>query len=299
MRDFPTEAVHFVKRLRGSSQSFLTRCSNSRFYAVKFTNNPNGLCALMNEVVTARLGRFLSLPLADYAFVYVSDWLLQHNPELVMVCNGRNIKYDAGIHFGSETPYHLNHKRWGIGYLPPAHVAEISDPAAFAGVLALDLWTGRSGRRKILFTHSSDSVHYDPLFFGNRQNLDNIGSGAAPPVPPVCTETSYYQFVRGWGSFEPWLTRIEELDRTAVHEAVSFFPDEWRVPQKWRSKVIRYLLGRRKKVRSAISRLRASDPKLFSSWGKPVQTEAGPYSSCSLAGWGELAWLNQRSAAVT
>ena len=83
MHEFPTEAVQFVRKLRGSSHSVLTRCSDDHYYVVKFTNNPNGLTALKREVITTRLARRLSLPVPDYSFVYVSDWLLAHTPEIV------------------------------------------------------------------------------------------------------------------------------------------------------------------------------------------------------------------------
>ena len=55
-------AVQHVRRMRGGAQGHLMRCSDGKFYVVKFRNNPQHLRVLANELLATRLAEGAELP---------------------------------------------------------------------------------------------------------------------------------------------------------------------------------------------------------------------------------------------
>ena len=64
--------------MRGGSQSHLLRASDGGFYVTKFSNNPQHIRVLANEMMASLLGRWLGLPMPEVAVIDVSDWLIAH-----------------------------------------------------------------------------------------------------------------------------------------------------------------------------------------------------------------------------
>src|SRR5258708_14165641 len=57
-------ALEYCRRMRGGTQAHLMRCSDEKYYVVKFPNNPQGIRILANELLGGRLAARLVLPLA-------------------------------------------------------------------------------------------------------------------------------------------------------------------------------------------------------------------------------------------
>ena len=76
------QAVEHVRRLRGGAQSHLLRCDDGDYYVVKFKNNPQGVRILANEMLAGKLARTLGLPVPEPEVVEVSEWLVEHTPEM-------------------------------------------------------------------------------------------------------------------------------------------------------------------------------------------------------------------------
>ena len=68
--------------MRGGAQAHMMRCSDGEFYVVKFRNNPQHLRVLTNEMLATRLAETAGLPVPLTEVVEVSDWLVEHTPEL-------------------------------------------------------------------------------------------------------------------------------------------------------------------------------------------------------------------------
>ena len=267
MPEFPIEAVTFCKKLPGSSQAVLTRCSDGRIYAVKFTNNPNGARSLASEVVTTRLAHRLRLPVPDYSFVYVDEWLVSHTDDIGLVCERRIAQYDSGVQYGSLTPYKSVQDRQVYEYLPSRRHWGVDNQDSFSGILLLDIWMGRLDSRQVIFVSTGPS-RLEPQFIDHRSNLNRLRLASQRSQPPLCRDTQFYEGVRGWGAFEPWLTAIEEISEGDVEHAVALFPENWGVSDEWKQEAKSYLLGRNRCIRSMISELRKSEPGLFPNWGK-------------------------------
>jgi len=264
------EAVHFVKRLRGSSRAVLTRCSDGSYYAVKFTNNPNGMRSLFHEVVISRLARQLSLPVPEYSFVSVSQWLVEHTAGLNTGNADQTAFYRQGVHFGSKTPYE-NDQVKVFEHLPTDFVTDITNANALAGMMAFDLWTGRSEKRLPLYLRREFRGKFELSFIDHRANLTEIVDGF-DGLPFVGRYAWWYWgHIESYDSFEPWLTQMEQMSEGAIDDALEYFPIEWGVLPEWKNQTKHYLRTRSRLVRCAISKI---GPALFRNWPNAVPKAA-------------------------
>jgi hypothetical protein len=55
-------------------------------------------------MLASRLGRWLGLPMPEVAVIEVSDWLVQHTPELCFDIAGLRAKCNSGRQLGSRYP---------------------------------------------------------------------------------------------------------------------------------------------------------------------------------------------------
>jgi len=83
-----------------------------------------------------------------------------------------------------------------------------------------------------------------------------------------------YQDVRGWESFEPWLSRVESFDPAVIHEIAGVAPPEW-TSHDWgeMEKLVAAIVERRGKVRELITAFHNSTRQPFPSWGLPIEAK--------------------------
>src|SRR6202035_2874146 len=143
-------AVQQVRRMRGGSQAHLMRCSDKNFYVVKFQNNRQHLRVLANEMLAALLARLAGLPVPEPVLVEVSEFLVQHTPELnIQLLNG-TVPCQFGLQFGSR--YAVSPLEGQVfDDLPVAVLGRVRNLEAFAGLLAMDKWTCNSDDRQVAF----------------------------------------------------------------------------------------------------------------------------------------------------
>ena len=76
-----------------------------------------------------------------------------------------------------------------------------------------------------------------------------------------------YEGVRGWESFEPWLSRVEKMGEDVVWELAGEIPPEWYESDADElEKLARALISRRGKVRELIEAFRSSVRRPFPEW---------------------------------
>src|SRR5262249_3304939 len=134
------QAVEHIRRLRGGAQAHLMRCEDGFYYVVKFQNNPQGGRILANEMLAAKLGQALGLPISEPEVVELSPWLIEHTPELYMQCGSGRIRCASGFQFGSRFP--CDPLRTPVyDFLPDAQLETVVNRDAFCGMLVFDKWT--------------------------------------------------------------------------------------------------------------------------------------------------------------
>jgi hypothetical protein len=243
------------------------RCSDGDFYVVKFRNNPQHLRVLANEFLATRLAEHAGLPVPVTEVVEVGDWLIEHTPELNIQLASQTIACQAGLQFGSR--YVVSPMRGQVfDYLPVEMLGRVRNLDAFAGMLAVDKWTGNANGRQAAFWRKLREQKYTASFI-DQGYCFNAGEWTFPdsPLRGVYARNEVYACVRGWESFEPWLSRVEKMEDDPVWQTAGEIPPEW-YGDDWHAleELVRSLLARRAIVRDLITAFRMSLRNPFPNW---------------------------------
>jgi len=243
------------------------RCSDGYFYVVKFRNNPQHLRVLANELLATRLAEGADLPVPATEVVEVGEWLVQHTPELNIQLAGSTIPCQAGLQFGSR--YVVDPLEGQVfDYLPTEMLERVRNSESFAGILVIDKWTGNANGRQATFWRKMRERKYTVTFI-DQGYCFNAGEWTFPdyPLRGVYARNEVYADVNGWQSFEPWLSRIEEMKDDVIWNAAGEIPPEW-YGSDWSAleKLTLALLNRRSMVRELITAFRTSPRRPFPNW---------------------------------
>lgn len=264
-----TVAVKHVKRMRGGAQSHLMQCKDGHYYVVKFRNNPQHERVLANEFLATKLAEHIGLPVPAAEIVDVSSQLVADTTELTVVLGSQQIACEAGLQCGSR--YAVNPTEGQVfDYLPPEALARVRNLDTFAGILALDKWTCNADGRQVAFWRKLREKKYSAAFI-DQGYCFNAGEWTFPdfPLRGVFPRNEVYCGVKGWDSFEPWLTRIEELRDECVWKAAGQIPPQW-YGAAWDELegLVDKLLQRRRLVRDLILAFRNSARRPFPEWAR-------------------------------
>jgi len=243
------------------------RCSDANFYVVKFRNNPQHLRVLANELLATRLAESAGLPVPATDVVEVGDWLIEHTPELNIQLAGQTLACQAGLQFGSR--YVVSPLEGQVfDYLPIEMLARVRNLETFAGMLALDKWTGNANGRQAAFWRKMRERKYTASFI-DQGYCFNAGEWSFPdsPLRGVYARNEVYACVCGWEAFEPWLSRIENMDDDVIWAAAGEIPPDW-YGSDWQAleNLVKALLERRAVVKDLITAFRMSTRNPFPGW---------------------------------
>jgi len=261
------EAVQHIRRMRGGAQSQLMRCSDGRYYVVKFRNNPQHPRVLVNEMLATTLAEQIGLPVPTTAIVKVDDFLIRHTPELNIQLAHTSIPCEAGLQFGSC--YVVDPLVGQVfDYLPTEMLPVVRNSQTFAGVLVFDKWIGNVDLRQATFWRRCRERKYSACFI-DQGHCFNAGTWSFPddPLRGVYGRMEVYGAVQGWESFEPWLSRIESFNENSIWCAALEIPPEW-YDNKWSEleRLVEKLIYRRGVVRDLIDAFRVSARRPFPQW---------------------------------
>jgi hypothetical protein len=263
-------AWEFIRRMRGASQPWLVRCDDGASYVVKFQNNPQHARVLANEMVASRLAQRIGLPVAAPAFVEVSDSLLGTCPRLAFETGERREPISPGTQFGSRFPG-IPNETLVADFLPDRllrRVANLSE--AFPGAFVFDKWTCNcDGRQVIYHRPAGDAVCAYSVTMIDQGFCFNDGDWTFPdnPLRGLYPRRMVYEKVRGLQSFEPYLTRVENLRMDDLEECVQGIPEKWCEPcPQELVHLIKTLYARRLVIRQAIIDARNSALAPFPNW---------------------------------
>jgi hypothetical protein len=255
--------------MRGGAQGHLMRCSDGQFYVVKFLNNPQHLRVLANEMFATRLAERAGLPVPMTDVVEVGEWLVEHTPELHVQLAHNIIRCQPGLQFGSR--YVVNPTEGQVfDYIPVEMLDRVRNVEAFAGMLVLDKWTGNANGRQAAFWRKLREKKYTASFI-DQGYCFNAGEWTFPdyPLRGVYARNEVYADVRGWESFEPWLSRIEKMETDVLWSVAGEIPPLW-YADEWDAleELVRTLITRREIVRELIELFRISARRPFPQWAE-------------------------------
>ena len=155
-----------------------------------------------------------------------------------------------------------------VDYLPEQQLHEVRNLAEFAGMLAVDKWTGNCNGRQAVFSRKARERKYAATFI-DQGYCFNAGDWTFPdsPLRGVFQRNSVYAGVTGWRSFEPWLSRIEQMPPEKLWAIAEAVPPEWYGGDLTEiERLMETLLKRRGRVRELIASFRDSDREPFPNW---------------------------------
>lgn len=272
-------ATQQIRKMRGGAQGHLMLCDDGVPYVVKFQNNPQDLRVLVNEWLATHLARIIGLPSPSCEVVEVTPWLIGNSPELSMSVGGRVEPCMAGLHFGSQFVGGLMPGS-SVDYLPEQQLAEVRNLKDFAGMLAFDKWTCNSNGRQAVFHRKQRERKYTATF------IDHgfcFGAGEwvfhDAPLRGVFARNLVYEEIKGWESFEPWLTRILELQVDRIWSIVEQIPPEWyRADVEALERLVEKVFSRKERIPEWINGFRESSREPFPKWKGVAKSMAGRVS---------------------
>ena len=149
--------------MRGGAQGQMMLGADSHIYVVKFQNNPQHPRVLANEWLGTRLARAAGLAVPETELVDVSSWLIENTPELEIDLGRTRERCRAGLQFGSRFAGGLCRGRWWTT-CAEEQLAEVKNLGEFAGILALDKWTGNANGRQAVFVRKQRERRYRAVF---------------------------------------------------------------------------------------------------------------------------------------
>jgi len=282
--------------MRGGAQSQLMLGADGNLWVVKFRNNPQGVRVLANELIATKLAEAVGLSVPATDAVDVSGWLIQNSPEMwVDVGKGEHERCAAGLAFGSQFENTaelsmdfgrsqekcLRGLQFGsryvgglmpgqvVDYLPDELMGDVRNLSEFAGMLCLDKWTGNSNGRQAVFVRKPRERKYRAVFIDQGYCFHaNEWTFPDSPLRGVFPRNLVYEGVTGWDSFEPWLTRMEEMPAETLWGIAEVVPPEWYGGDPAElEQLMEALLKRRSRVRELVTAFRESSREPFPKWG--------------------------------
>jgi len=273
----PVDARRLVRKMRGGAQAHLLEASDSNFYVVKFSNNPQHRRILANEWIAAVFLRHLGLSSPDVAMVRVSEEFVEANPDAYLQLGRERRAPELGWHFGSRFPGDPA-RTVVYDFLPDSLLNQVENVAEFAGVLAFDKWVANADSRQSIFfraqiLNSTRIAAPERLGF-IAQMVDNgyVFDGphwrlAESPIQGLYFRPLVYARVRGFADFEPWLERIRHFPEEVVDQAVKQIPPSWlEGAGSELERLLERLLARRKRVADLIQDCSAGRVNPFPAW---------------------------------
>ena len=263
-------ALEVIRRMRGASQPYLLRCEGGFNYVVKFQNNPQHVRVLANEMLAGRLAMLIGLPVATPAFVEVPPGLICGNPPLELEIGPRRVLCLAGLHFGSRFPGDPS-QTLVVDFLPDRLLSKVRNLASvFWGGFVFDKWTCNCNGRQVIFFRAVDEEDsgYSALLI-DQGFCFNDGDWDFPdsPIRGLYPRRLVYEKVEGLKSFDPYLSRIENLDRSQIEKCVLQMPEEWCGPDPAQlTRLAEKLYERRRGLRQAIVDAKNSSLRPFPHW---------------------------------
>jgi len=257
--------------MRGGAQSQLMLGADGNLWVVKFKNNPQHLRVLANELIATRIAEAVGLSVPKSDVVEVSGWLIENSPEMMMdLGKGQRERCASGLQFGSRFVGGLMPGQV-VDYLPEPQMDGVRNLAEFAGMLVVDKWTGNCNGRQAVFERRPRERKYRATFI-DQGYCFNAGDWTFPDAPlrGVFARNQVYARVRGWESFEPWLSRVEEFAADGLRKVAEEIPPEWYGGDPGViERLMETLLNRRLRVRELIEQFRESNREPFPQWGSP------------------------------
>ena len=272
----PVRARRLIRRMRGGAQAHLLEADDSRFYVVKFKNNPQHRRVLVNEWIATAFLRYLQISVPEAAIVEVDEAFLADNPGASIQLGSRSIPPEPGWHYGSRFPGDPGHIAV-FDFLPDVLLRKVVNLGEFAGVFVFDKWTGNSDSRQSIYYRAQlppAPGEDEPRAGFVAWMIDHGYCFDGPhwafvdsPLNGFHFRHSVYEKVCGWSDFEPWLDRVTHFPEEVVDAAAKQIPRDWITGEEDHlDALLNRLMGRRRRIAPLIDDAREKCKGSFPNW---------------------------------
>ena len=280
--------------MRGGANAHLMAADDGRYYVVKFRDNPQHSRILVNELVCYVLLDYLGLPVPRWELVEVGPEMIAATPGLVHDFGAEERACEPGVHFGSRYP--ADPARQAVyDYVPLSLLKLAANGESFLGMAAFDKWVSNAdGRQAIFFrARAGDWLppeRLDPAAGKGPRSLvyvvNMIDHGFAfnahhwtfsdSPEQGLYVRREVYQDVRGYDSFEPWLSRIRDLPPDVLDDAYKYVPPQW-YDRRWDEleALLETLYKRRARVPELLRQSKSAERDPFPNWSLTAAARGG------------------------
>ena len=277
-------ARQHIRRMRGGANAHLLLADDDQYYVVKFSNNPQHRRVLVNEAICYVVLDYLGLPTPGWEVVEVPQALIDLDPALCMTQGREPQPCAAGLQFGSRFPLDPT-KQAVYDYVPVSMLRELLNRRTFLGMLAFDKWISNANGRQAVFFRTRAKAWLDPAEeeaeisprslvyvanfidhgFAFNAHHWTFSDGPAQGLYP---RREVYEEVRGLESFEPWLSRIENLPTEVLDDAYRLIPADWYGREfDAIEDLLERLHGRRNRTADLLTKARFVSGNPFPHWG--------------------------------
>jgi hypothetical protein len=219
--------TRFIRRLHGSSQSWLAVGSDFANYVVKFNSNPQGQNLLFNEAFGSELYRAVGLLTAGWCPIQVDDESLDRNPQVWFEVPNGTRRPDSGLHFGSRFVENASQITYDI--IPKSWFNRIENRDQFWGALVLDIWAEHVDHRQAVFTRNGSRGTLTAHFIDHGHMFGGpSGSKTRRPFSSMFLDLDMYSLDRTEVTVGEWVEKVRTLKPEILFEAFASVPHQWR-----------------------------------------------------------------------
>ena len=262
-------AIQHVRILGRRSHTHLMLCAEDLLYVVKPLDKPvdtQRRRQLMAGFIASRLAHLLGLRVSEPAIVEIPGFLSRTSPELEQTATS-SASAAASFHPATRYAGDLNGKKV-FDMLPDSYLISVDNLSSFAHFLALDQWCSHLGSPKVVFYRSSNNLNYSMEVINRNRSFGGSDlSFHNHPQNGVYNFKAVYRHLRGWDSFEPFLTSLILTSPDTLWQLTRNLPFGWSDDHaRDLDALVEGLLRRRSLIRQLIARSRDQIPDLFPCW---------------------------------
>jgi hypothetical protein len=156
--------THYVRNMRGGSQSILAQAADGHLYVVKFNNNLQGANLPFNESIGTELYHASGLAVPSWKPMMVTNTFLDRNPDCWMQTREGRLRPESGLCFGSR--FLGGNGRRLLEILPGNSFKRVRNHQAFWLAWLIDICAGHADNRQAIFRETAQGG-LNAFFFDN------------------------------------------------------------------------------------------------------------------------------------
>jgi len=265
--------------MRGGAQSHLVEADDSRYYVVKFVNNPQHRRILVNELLGSCILQYLQISTPETAIISVDRDFLLDNPQVSFELGTKRVPVEVGWHFGSRYP--ADPSTIAVyDFFPDVLLEKIINLSDFLGVLVVDKWMANADARQSIYFRAQVRNPFSPRQQERRQTgfiAQMIDQGYLfngpfwnfpdAPLHGLALRRKVYETVTSLNDFQPWLDQVLNIPPEVLDDARKRIPSQWLDQDSGAlDSLLEKLFERRSLTPDLILSCRRTKPDLFPNW---------------------------------